>query len=116
METLKYNGDVKALLNVREYTGWDEKNRARVVGEIAKKHTGDDAMLVDGVLGFAPSVSCTSGGIVMADGRKIEVKELTFDEYLALPVRLVGEWLELVHKVNPSWKPDFTADIEEKKT
>lgn len=116
MDTLRYNGDAKSLLTIREYTGYDQKKKSRIISEIGEKYKDQNDMLIDGILAYAPCVSCTDGGVVLADGSKLLAQDLTLDEYLKLPGALLDQWAKKVFAVNPSWSPDYEADVPEKKT
>jgi len=110
MKTLELTaGGVTARLQIREATTLMGMRR----GQLAADAKDDDPLIWFACRFMYPDcLACSDGEI----GGK-PVRELTFEEFLALPDQITEAWLAAVYEVNPHWQPRLPEkpEIQEKK-
>lgn len=66
---------------------------------------------------YPDCLACSTGSIVIEE-TLVPVKELTFEQYMALPDQVTEAWMEAVYTANPHWMPkrrDESAKLEQEK-
>lgn len=99
-------GETTIRLDIHEATTLMGMRRGQLAAEAIDE--GDPLIWFARRFMYPDCLACTSGAI----GGK-PVAELTFDEFLALPDRIVEAWLATVYEVNPHWQPRLPAPPEE---
>lgn len=109
MKTLELTiGDVTARLEIREATTLMGMRRGQLAAEA--KDEGDPLIWFARRFMYPDCLACSDGEI----GGK-PVRELTFDDFLALPEQITEGWLAAVYEVNPHWQPRLPEPEEREK-
>lgn len=101
-------GNVIVRLEIREATTLMGMRRGQLAAEA--KDDSDPLIWFARRFMYPDCLACSDGEI----GGK-PARELTFDDFLALPDQITEAWLAAVYEVNPHWQPRLPEPQEQEK-